>query len=97
MEWVVTEMAPSGLNSGEVLRVDAGGNLTFIIWVVSNFPLLEGHILTPVIDGYIANHNKAHFVSITKAVPYTITAWNGLTKPICKKSPALNGKIDLVE
>ena len=78
MEWKVTAKAPFESASFDVMKVDADGDLKFIIWVISNLPIREGYILTPVIDGYIANHNRAHFVSIKKVVLYSPEAWQVL-------------------
>lgn len=85
MEWEVKDKVLTNSDSVSILRVHASRGLQFIIWTISNLPLLQGSILTPVIDGYIANHNKAHFVSITKVVPYTTETWRQLTVVSLKK------------
>lgn len=75
MEWkVVNKIFPTHSDL-QILKVTASGNLKFIIWTKSNFRIALNFILTPVIDGYIANHNKGHFVVIMKAVPYSKNHW----------------------
>lgn len=98
MEWEVKGKVSTNSDSLSILRVYASGGLQFIVWTISNLPILKGNILTPVIDGYIANHNKGHFVSITKVAPYTAETWRQLTvsslknvsrKPVRSKTNSL--------
>lgn len=79
MEWLVLEKAQSSDESQQMLKVRAEGKLTFIVWVKSNRGIQVGYMLTPVIDGYIANHNKAHFVTILKAKEFCLSEWRALT------------------
>ncbi|NWA45171.1 hypothetical protein HX889_46675 [Pseudomonas reactans] len=78
MEWEVKGKVSTKSDFVSILRVYASGGLKFIVWTISNLPIYKGNILTPVIDGYIANHNKAHFVSITKVVSYNAETWRQL-------------------
>lgn len=78
MKWFVIEKAMSSKADQQILKVRAEDKLTFIVWVKSNQSIEVGNMLTPVIDGYIANHNKAHFVNIMKAKPYIPSEWQTL-------------------
>ncbi|CAI8703726.1 hypothetical protein [Kosakonia quasisacchari] len=75
MEWLVVEKALSLKNDQQMLKVMAEGKLTFIVWVTSNQNIEVGHMLTPVIDGYIANHDKGHFVTILKVKHFCSSDW----------------------
>lgn len=81
MEWLVVEKALNSKNNQQVLKVKAEARLTFIVWVKSNQEIEVGHMLTPVIDGYIANHDKGHFVSIQKVKPFCSSEWMELITP----------------
>jgi hypothetical protein len=75
MEWKVVDgifLTPDNL---QILKVTAEGDLKFLIWIKSNLEVPLNCMLTPVIDGYIANHDKGHFVAIQKAVPYSLSEW----------------------
>lgn len=78
MEWKVVDIAFSIVENLQILKVTASGNLKFTIWVKSNLRVPVGCNLTPVIDGYIANHNKGHFVAIQKVEPFTVSEWERL-------------------
>ncbi|QEW32008.1 hypothetical protein D0N50_10120 [Erwinia billingiae] len=78
MEWdVVAAIPPSGGNI-QILKVISSGDLKFIIWVKSNLSIPVKSVLTPVIDGYIANKDKGHFVAIQKVEPYCVHEWLSL-------------------
>ncbi|WP_144134954.1 hypothetical protein [Kosakonia radicincitans] len=81
MEWLVVEKALNSKNNQQVFKVKAEAKLIFIIWVKSNREIEAGNILTPVIDGYIANHDKGHFVSIIKVRPFCSSEWSELITP----------------
>ena len=81
MEWIVTGIIKQAeRNADQILKVCAESKLNFIIWVRSNITISTGCTLTPVIDGYIANHNKSQFVTIKKVTVYTPAAWQELIK-----------------
>ena len=93
MEWFVIEKAISSKKEPQILKVRAEGKLTFIVWVKSNQSIEVGYMLTPVIDGYIANHNKTHFVNIMKAKPFLPSEWQALNTrehPLANISKSLN-------
>jgi signal transduction protein PmrD len=93
MEWFVIEKAISSKKGQQILKVRAEGKLTFIIWAKSNQSIEVDYMLTPVIDGYIANHNKAHFVNILKAKPFLPSEWQALNTrehPLTNISKPLN-------
>lgn len=78
MEWNVVAAIPTGHNNHQILKVISCGNLRFIIWVKSNFDIPVKSILTPVIDGYIANKDRGHFVAVQKVKPYCVHEWLSL-------------------
>jgi len=78
MEWKVVDGICPTHDSMQILTVMAPGNLKFLIWIKSNFEVPVDCMLTPVIDGYIANHDKGHFVAIQKVVPYSLSLWESL-------------------
>ncbi|MBU9830485.1 MULTISPECIES: hypothetical protein [Rahnella] len=78
MEWKVVDRIFSTAENLQILKVTAPGNLKFSIWVKSNLEVPLCCMLTPVIDGYIANHDKGHFVAIQKVVPFSINQWEHL-------------------
>lgn len=69
---------PSGKDNLQILKVISPGDLKFIIWVKSNLSIPVKSVLTPVIDGYIANKDKGHFVTIEKVEPYCVHEWLSL-------------------
>lgn len=69
---------PSGNDNLQILKVISCGDLKFIIWVKSNLIIPVRSVLTPVIDGYIANKDRGHFVTIQKVKPYCVHEWLSL-------------------
>ncbi|WP_245174160.1 hypothetical protein [Erwinia sp. QL-Z3] len=69
---------PSGKDNLQILKVISPGDLKFIIWVKSNLSITVKSVLTPVIDGYIANKDRGHFVTIQKVKPYCVHEWLSL-------------------
>ena len=78
MEWKVVDRIFLTAENLLILKVTAPGNLKFSIWVKSNLEVPLGCMLTPVIDGYIANHDKGHFVAIQKVVQFSTNHWESL-------------------
>lgn len=69
---------PSGNDNLQILKVISCGDLKFIIWVKSNLIIPVRSTLTPVIDGYIANKDRGHFLTIQKVKPYCVHEWLSL-------------------
>ena len=78
MEWNVVAAIHTGDDNLQILKVISCGDLRFIIWVKSNLTITVKSILTPVIDGYIANKDRGHFVTINKVKPYCVHEWLSL-------------------
>lgn len=96
MEWDVVAALPSGKDNLQILKVISPGDLKFIIWVKSNLTIPVRSVLTPVIDGYIANKDKAHLVTIEKVEPYCVHVWLSLQNQVSHstvKSNAFNRAI----
>ena len=81
MEWIV-EKRINSLQAEQILKVCASGELKFVVWVKSNFEIPLHCMLTPVIDGYIANHDRVHFVAIQRVMPFSKYEWESLEQAV---------------
>lgn len=82
MEWLVNGRVFKPSTDQQILQVTADKKLKFIIWVKSNHEIPLKCTLTPVIDGYIANRNKGHFVHIEKVMRYSDEEWKSLQRAL---------------
>lgn len=85
MEWVVHAVVELVKGEFYLLRVRNEIRQNFIVIVFSKFNIQKRQVLTPVISGYMIDHQKDKVITIQEVMPYKFDRWEWILAEYRKK------------